>query len=62
MKKILAMGTFACACCALGGMTAKTSWTTGAKMSPPAMMAVNFCCIVKTSDVSVTTSMNAIGK
>ena len=27
-----------------------------------AMMAVNFCCIVKTSDVSVTTSMNAIGK
>ena len=27
MKKILAMGTFACACCALGAMTAKTSWT-----------------------------------
>ena len=27
MKKILAMGTLACACCALGGMTAKTSWT-----------------------------------
>ena len=27
MKKILAMGTLACACCALGAMTAKTSWT-----------------------------------
>ena len=27
MKKIRAMGTFACACCALGAMTAKTSWT-----------------------------------